>query len=217
MKIHEVEQGSEAWLRLRSGIPTASEFHNLVTPTWKIREGEGIATYLAKKLAEKWRGTPLPGWGGGPMEQGSIRESEAIPYFEIRTGRKIRRVGFITTDDGKAGCSPDGLFKNGDGIEVKCPEPHTQVRYLLDGVVPDQYQAQVQGSLFVTGAAAWTFLSYCPSFPPLIVEAKPIPKAFTAIEEALKRFCDQLEDGFQELKHLYGGTPPCDDIESLGF
>ena len=33
MIIHEVEQGSGDWLKLRLGIPTASEFDKIITPT----------------------------------------------------------------------------------------------------------------------------------------------------------------------------------------
>ena len=54
MKILDVVQGSEAWLRARAGIPTASEFGNLVTPLWKIRSGDMVDGYLSRKLAERW-------------------------------------------------------------------------------------------------------------------------------------------------------------------
>ena len=57
--MHPVTQGSEAWLKLRLGHPTASEFHNLITPLWKVKDGEGPKTYLAEKLAEHLTGRPL--------------------------------------------------------------------------------------------------------------------------------------------------------------
>ena len=217
MKIHAVEQRTPEWFRLRAGIPTASEFHSLVTPKWKVRTGEVVETYLAKKLAEKWRGDPLPGWSGSAMEQGTFLEPEAIPFFEIRTRCKIRPIGFITSDDGKIGCSPDGLFSDESGIEIKCPAPNTQVRYLLKGAIPDEYQAQIQGSLFVTGASHWTFFSYSREFPPLILEARPIPEAFEALRQALEAFCERLEAGYERLRELYGETPPCEATEILGF
>ena len=111
MKIHEAAQGTQAWLEARAGIPTASEFDALITPLWKIRTGEGVTSYIARKLAEKWGG-PLPSFGGSgqiswAMEQGQILETEVIPWYEYETGEQIQRVGFITTDDEKAGCSPD--------------------------------------------------------------------------------------------------------------
>jgi hypothetical protein len=32
MKIHNCTQGTEEWRKLRAGIPTASEFHKIITP-----------------------------------------------------------------------------------------------------------------------------------------------------------------------------------------
>jgi hypothetical protein len=36
MIIHDLEQGSEEWLQKRAGIPTASNFSNLVTSTGSL-------------------------------------------------------------------------------------------------------------------------------------------------------------------------------------
>ena len=55
MKVHDVSQGSLEWLQLRAGVPTASEFDSLVSPTWEIRKGDMPRTYLHKKLAEWWQ------------------------------------------------------------------------------------------------------------------------------------------------------------------
>jgi len=219
MKIHDVEQGTPEWFALRAGIPTASEFANLVTPNWKIRTGEMVESYLSRKLAERWRRSPLAGWSSGPMEQGSLREDEAIPYFEVRTGKQVKRIGFVTTDDGRWGCSPDGLLADGTGIEVKCPEPQTQVKYLLSGEIPAQYAAQVQGSMLVTGAASWTFFSFCRGFPALMLTVERNASAIDALVKALESFCDHLDDAYSELVHLYGGEPDKDaDLPgALGF
>ena len=35
MKIHNVEQGTEAWFDLRLGMPSASKFKDIVTPKGK--------------------------------------------------------------------------------------------------------------------------------------------------------------------------------------
>ena len=161
MKIHDVEQQSLDWMKLHVGIPTASGLDNLLTPEFEPRKGETPKTYVYRKVAEAWRGKPAIDLGGSSfaMEQGLILESEAIPFWELTTGRKITRVGFVTTDDGRFGCSPDGLLQCVDcsslkslghcsceGIEIKCPAPHTHVKYLSEGVIPKEYRAQVYGS-----------------------------------------------------------------------
>jgi len=217
MKIHEVEQGTEEWLALRCGIPTASEFRNLVTPKWKVRTGAGVDTYLARKLAERWRGSPLTSWSGGSMEQGSLLEGEAVPYFEIETGQSVERVGFVTTDDGRWGCSPDGLLSGGGGgIEIKCPEPHTQVKYLLAGVCPEEYVAQVQGSMLVTESATWTFFSYCRGFPDLILVIERDEDAMEALADALEEFSERLDNGYGMLMDLFGRQPNTSDFDESG-
>ena len=42
MKIHDCTQGSLAWLELRAGLPTASEMDALVSPTFKVKKGDGL-------------------------------------------------------------------------------------------------------------------------------------------------------------------------------
>src|SRR5574337_1145704 len=141
MKIHDVEQSSIEWLKLHIGIPTAGGLDNLLTPEFELRKGETPKTYVYKKVAEAWRGKPLVDLSASSwaMEQGLILESEAIPFYELTTGRKVTRVGFITTDDGRFGCSPDGIIVDhpgcftaegcpGLGIEIKCPSPHVHVK-----------------------------------------------------------------------------------------
>ncbi len=98
MKIHDCEQGSEAWHYLRCRIPTASEFDNLITPAWKLRTGETPRTYLCSKLAAAWQGHPLPSFSSRAIEDGKMLEEEAIPWFEL-DHEPINRVGFVTDDD----------------------------------------------------------------------------------------------------------------------
>lgn len=199
MKIHDCIQGSSQWLKLRAGIPTASEFNRLVTPKWAIKKGDGPQTFLCEKLAEKWTGAPLPQVGGfGALEQGTILEEEALPFFELTTGREIKRVGFITTDDGRIGCSPDGLL-DGGGIEIKCPAAHTHVSYLLDGVVPDEYMAQVHGAMLVTGAESWEFMSYRRNFPPLHVTVKRDEEIQSVLKLALNTFFERFDAAMEKL------------------
>lgn len=202
MKIVQCTQGKTDWLQARCGLPTASEFDSLVTPLWKARTGEGPENYLLKKVAERVMGYPMESFFGGAMEQGALLESEAIPFYEGVFGVEIQRVGFCTTDDGRIGCSPDGLIGDDNGIEIKCPEPHTHVKYLLGGVVPKDYVAQVQGAVYVTGRPRWTFLSYSRFFPPLIVHVERDPIAQEALDKALKSFLAQFDIAHAKIQGL---------------
>ena len=224
MKIVKMKRQSEDWLRARAGIPTASEFSNLVTPLWKIRTGDMVATYLHKKLAERWIGGHLPStYGGGALEQGTLREPKAIRWYEHRTHRDLLPIPddqtwFATSDDGRMGCTPDGMLDDGSGLEIKCPDLHTHCGYLLDGELPEQYRAQVQGSMLVTGAKSWGFLSFCPKFPPLLLTVARDEKAMEALAAALQAFNDRLDEGFERLVELNDGLPasaPAEEKEVL--
>ncbi len=210
MIVHNVLQGSDEWMKLRCGIPTASEMDALLTPEFKLRTGEGVQTYLAKKLAEKWLGRPLPSFSGfGDLEQGTILEEEAIPYYECENNCTIQRVGFITTDDGKAGCSPDGLIQYecgpgkqaiaAGGIEIKSPAIHTHVGYLLRWTLPKDYAAQVHGSMYVTGAPWWKFMSYNRHCPPLILTVERDEEIQKKIAEALASFNASFDAAYAKL------------------
>lgn len=207
MKIIQCEQGTLAWLDARTRCATASELDSLVSPTLKLRTGETPNTYLCRKLAERWLGRPIQGFSGGAMEQGSILEDEAVPWYELRHKCSVERVGFITNDDGTFGCSPDGLV--GDvGIEIKCPQEHTHVKWLLAGVCPPEHFLQVQGGLWVTGFAAWDFVSYCRNFPPLVVRVQPDLPAHAAIAEAVWKFSISMRECWDKLVSANGGFEP---------
>ncbi len=226
MKILPHAQGSLEWQIARAGIPTASEFGNLVTPKFEIRKGEMLRTYLAAKLAEAWLGGPLIGFNTFDMDQGRILEEEARPWLELATEMSVQPVGLITTDDGRVGCSPDGIVMEPAGtfgVEIKCPQPTAHVKYLMSGKVPDEYLPQIHGGMYVTGFKEWKFLSYRRNFPKLLLTVERDEEIIEAIGEALTEFQMQFEIGMKILIEANGGppkrrapTPKAETVES-GF
>lgn len=221
MIVHtEYAQGSVEWMIARSGIPTASEFDQIVTADGELRKGEMPRSYLAKKLAEWWQGGPLLGFNVFDADQGRILEEEAKPWYTLETGQEITNVGFITTDDGRIGSSPDGLLGQNCGIEFKCPRPETHVKYLLDGSLPRDYSPQVYGSLYVTGFESWKFVAYRRHFPPLIIRVERDPKIIESISESLAIWLAKFDSAKQRLIEINGGpplraTPHVDTIEPV--
>lgn len=201
MKIHDVKQGSPQWSTLRLGIPTASEFDALISPEWKIRTGQGPQTYLYQKLTEKLLGFATEA-SSFAMEQGSILEHEAVPWFEFTHDTQVKRVGFCTTDDGRFGCSPDGLLGEDGGIEIKCPQPATHLRYLMEGVVPKEYLAQVHGSMWVTGRSWWKFASYSRQFPPMVLHVNRDEEIMDTMDQALENFSSKFQAAYAKIKSM---------------
>ena len=73
--------------------------------------------------------------GIGWMERGKEMEPQAVRQYEFHLDVETAKVGFITTDDGSMGRSPDrlGLSDRRIGLEVKCPSPHIHLGYPLNG------------------------------------------------------------------------------------
>ncbi len=203
MKVHDVQQGTAEWLELRLGIPTASEFDAIISPLWKVREGEGPKTYLYRKIVEKvCRHIDEDQGSSFAMEQGSIIEHEAVPWFEFQYDTQIQRVGFCTTDDGRIGCSPDGLIGEDGGLEIKCPLPHTHLKYLMAGTLPADYAAQVHGSMLVTGRPWWKFCSYNRKFPALVLHVERDEAIQAALKTALDGFLANFDAQLERLAKL---------------
>lgn len=207
MRISPHAQQSVEWMQARAGIPTASEFDNLVSPTGEVRTGKMPETYLYMKLAEWWVGGPIASLNVFDVEQGRILEEEAIPGYELEFKESINRVGLVTTDDGLVGCSPDGLLGEDSGIEIKCPALHTHIGYLMKGKLPPEYVHQVQGSMYVTGRKQWTFVSYRRKLPWLHLTITPDDKYQKALGDALDLFLVNLGKAKARLIEINGGPP----------
>ena len=88
------------------------------------------------------------------LNRGIDMQPRAEKMFERQHNMQIEPVGFVTTDDGKLGCSPDGLIVGSDereAVEIKAPAPWTQMEYLLAKADEDvwlRYRCQVQASFF---------------------------------------------------------------------
>lgn len=185
----DVEQGSPEWFSARLGLPTASEFDRIITPTGKpSTQADGL---MYKLLAEMVTGKPTVFTESDWMKRGVELEAEAREYLAFTIDAEIERPGFILHDSRAFGCSPDGLIAEG-GCELKCPAPHTHVQYLLGGKLPNDYIPQVQGSMLVTGAPWWWFLSYHPDMPPLLVKVERDDEYIAVMRGLLDKFSAKL-------------------------
>jgi hypothetical protein len=206
MKHIPCEQPSPEWFAARRGIPTASEFHRILTPKRLEISGEGSQTYINELIGERYA-TMLPAnaesYTSRAMTWGKETEEDARRYFSLQTGYDVKTCGFLMTDDGKFGASPDGLVYDGDkligGLELKCPQPPTHVRYVRDDCLPLEYKAQVHGGMFVSMLPRWWFMSYCPGMKPLLMSV--VPDSYTRLlGEALFEFDRKLQDALADFR-----------------
>ena len=202
MKIVECKQGSAEWHFARLGIPTASQFSRIITP--KTRKPSASAdSYMHELLSEWLLGMPAGGAVSTPwMQRGTEQESSARMYFEIQTARFVREVGLCVRAG--AGCSPDGLLDDDEGLEIKCPSAVTHIATMLNGT--DEHFAQIQGSMWVTERKAWFLLSYNPSIPSSITRIERDESYMAALDVAVPDFVAKLGAARQKLLDL-GCTP----------
>ena len=176
MKIHQgFLQGSEEWFALRRGRATASNFKKIITPA-KGEYSKQASAYMRDLLVECFTPDYAKFLGTFWTDRGTEMEPEARKAFEAHTGLTAEQVAFVTADQWKhvVGCSPDSLIKDDSGeyvagLEIKCPSPFTHAEYIEDGVLPDDYKAQVHGGMAVTGLDRWHFFSYFPGLAPFHV------------------------------------------------
>ncbi len=199
---HQVEQGSPEWFALRLGIPTASEFHKILTPTGKRSEtAHAYALYL---VAEKLLNRSLDNLDHiGHIQRGKEREPDAVAMYEFAEQTKTRPIGFITTDDGRMGASPDRLLigQNG-GLEIKCPSPQVHVGYMLDGF-DLKYKPQVMGQMLICDLDFVDRYSFHPDMPPFKERTYRDAAYIRNLAAVLDEFCD-IKDAMLERARASG-------------
>jgi len=202
MIVLDTIQGEEDWHLYRTGIPTASCFKKIVTPTGKLSSTS--KKYMAELIVERLLGVQ-DFYQNDWMIRGNELEPEAIASYEAKSGFKTSKVGIILTDDMKVGISPDAVVYNDKGlivnaVEIKCPAPTTYVEWKLEGVVPTDHYAQVQGQMWAMGLEAMDFCFYHPLIGTEIIVAKRDEKFIEKLEEAIMEFVKKLDEEYEKIK-----------------
>ena len=201
MLVNECIQGTEEWLQARLGIPTASSFDKIITS--KGGRSAQSNAYMGKLLGEFIQGFSEKGIYTEHMERGNRLEPQARVFYSTLTESQVDEVGMVYLNDDKhVACSPDGLIADLElsrGLEIKCPMLGNHIGYMLDGKLPTKYKAQVQGSMWITGLAAWDFMSYHPDSPPFITKVVRDQEYIDKMESVIMEFSEELE----ELKTKY--------------
>lgn len=192
MIIHNVEQNTEEWFRVRAGIPTASAFDKIITPGGK--QSTSADKYENLLISELLTGKPTPeGFKSPSMMRGNVMEEEAANGYAFKFDIEPVRVGFVTDSNRTMGCSPDRLIGDDGLLEIKCPEAHTHVAYLLDEKLDREYWPQVQGQLLVTGRKWCDIITYYPEMPLLTLRVTRDEAYLADLRRYLKLFHESME------------------------
>ena len=199
MKIINCEQGTPEWNAVRCGIPTSSSFDKIITS--RGEPSKQREKYLYTVAGEKVSGIKVETYQSFAMQKGVEKEEEARNYYKMLYDVEVQKVGFCLADNGRYGCSPDGLIDKSGGVEIKCPEIHTHVGYMVnkEALLKDYYQ-QVQGSLFVTKCKWWDIMSYFAGLNNVIIRVTPDKTFFKALEVELEVFTKELDELVERIK-----------------
>jgi putative phage-type endonuclease len=190
MKIIDCEQQSEEWFQTRLGKVTASHFKDV------MNKKSGRETYMMRLLAERVTGIREESYSNRYMEDGIELEPEAREHYEWIADTEVGQVGFVEKTE-HVGCSPDGLIGADGMLEIKCPKVTTHLGYIVRGVLPATYKAQVQGQLWVCERQWCDFISYAPEYekqPMFCVRAERDETFLSLLSVAVATFVTELEE-----------------------
>lgn len=110
-------QGSEEWLEARRGVVTGS-IAAIARDKLKSGAPSKACILKARNLArERVGGRPEDVFTNAAMRLGTAEEPKAREAYEDRTGFMVEEVGFAYTEDGRFGCSVDGI------VHMPAPSP----------------------------------------------------------------------------------------------
>ena len=148
---HNHAQGSPEWLAARKGCITGSRFKDAREKLAKGGPSKAQLQYAMDTARERVGGTVPPKFANAAMRTGTEQEPHARMHYEAITGNLVQEVGFITTDDGLFGLSPDGLIGDDGVLEVKTMvSSDTLFTAVADGDL-SSYIDQCNGYLWLLG------------------------------------------------------------------
>lgn len=168
MIYHNDPQGSEAWLKSRSGVITASRIKDARDKLKSGLPSQKCIGYAAQVALERIAGRPVDQFfESWQMREGQEQEQFARIAYEAQKKEFVEEVGFITTDDGRFGYSPDGEVGNDGLIEIKTVLSGDVALKVCGHHDLSGYLDQCIGGLWLTGRKWVDLVIWCPALEPI--------------------------------------------------
>lgn len=195
----DVIQGTAEWMKLRTGVLTASEMKLILTPTLKVANNDKARSHLWELLAQRITGFVEESYESWDILRGREDEMEARMVYS-REYAPVEECGFITNDKFgfTIGFSPDGLVGEDGLIECKSRKQRLQIQTMIENTVrdevPAEFMLQCQTGLIVSERKWIDFVSYSAGLPMVATRVELIPAYEDAILSAAQKFEDDLAD-----------------------
>ena len=199
-----IPAGTPEWYAARVGMITASRMGDLSAKT-KSGYGATHDRYIAQLVQERLTHQPYPSFTSKAMQWGIDHEDEAAELYAWTRNVEVQAAGFVPHPTiPRCGASPDRRVGDDGLIEIKCPETHTHIQYLLNRSVPREYLLQMQWQMECDNRAWCDWISYDPRF-----EGGDIPPGSEMLvirvqrdETIIRDLCSEVRRGDAEVQRL---------------
>lgn len=191
---NNIEQGTDEWHALRTGVLTASEVKRIMTSTCKPANNEKSRAHVWEIAAQRVTNYTEPSYVSDDMLRGHSDEVLARFIYSEKYA-PVTECGFITREiDGVMfGYSPDGLVGDDGLIEIKSRAQRFQFENIVKGGVPSDHILQCQSALMISGRKWLDYISYCGGMPMYVCRLLPDFAMFEYIMESAHQFEAQVK------------------------
>jgi len=192
------------WLADRCGKLTASRMADAMAYTKKGEPAAVRSDYMRELLAERLTGFSMPHFVSPAMEWGSEHEDEAVDYLVERYPQYNPELSRFYDHPTIAnfGATPDRELGDNGLLEVKCPTTTTFLKWVINGVVPEEHRAQMSAQLLCTGRQWCGFVAYDPRIRDerrrlFLRKFEPTVFDLAMVEDAAIKFLEELDAMFE--------------------
>lgn len=195
----QVEQGTQEWLKMRLGKVTGTRLKNVYKTDYLNLIDELIAEVISEEVEVSFVNSS--------MQRGKDLEPIVREIYQQVKEIEIEEIGFCLSDEiDILAYSPDGFTKDRKGgIEIKCPNTKTHVKYIRQNKLPSEYESQVLCAFLVNKSLEWMdFISFDDRFkvkPMFIirVERKDILGQLYLMEQGLLDFQKKFLANYEKI------------------
>ena len=161
---HDIQQNNDEWLDHRIGKVTGSSIGKIMA-NYGRAFGEPAKKLAVNIAVERVTGKRIEtdNYTNAHMERGHEEEPIARMLYEDTFFIDVGNGGFY--DNGKTGCSPDGIVGSNGLVEIKSVIPTTHYKTVKRGGFDPVYKWQYFFNIREAEADWLDFISYCSAYP----------------------------------------------------